>query len=103
MKPLLDPKAIPAEAFAQVFTKDAIEGLKDEPTLAAVHDFSKRLIGDAVAGDAITAIVLATKKQLMDSEDEDEALKKLYLSLNLAMFMGYQLAQAQLAAAPAVS
>jgi hypothetical protein len=100
---VFDPKAIPAEALAQVFTKSAIEDLKNAQTLEDVTEFSKRLMQDAVAGDAMAAIVLATKKQLMDSEEEAEAIKKLYLCLNLAMFMGYQLAQAQLAVAPAVS
>lgn len=106
MESILNPAAIPPEAFHQAMSAESIIAYLSE---AEKHSegaqsiiFGRSLSANEESSATVRAFVLATRERLQGSSSEAQALARMDVIIRVAMFMGYQLAQAQLAVAPAV-
>jgi hypothetical protein len=107
MESILNPAAIPPEAVHKAMSAEAIMQYLSEAEKrsegAQSIIFGRKLSENEESAATVKAFVLATRERLSGSNSEAQALARMDVIIRVAMFMGYQLAQAQLAAAPAVS
>jgi hypothetical protein len=101
---VLDPAALTPKVLASVFAQPGFGAVLEAGNSSAGEAFYKHLADDKETSETLKSMQLGTLIVMMESaktRNVAEAMEKLQIALATAIWLGYQLAQAQMAELPA--
>jgi hypothetical protein len=98
---VLDPAAISDSVYAKVFSQAGIDSLLIPSDDSAGFKFVDRITDNKHAQEMFRAFALAIMTTIAQSKDGRQAAQRISIATATAMWLGYQLAQAQMAELPA--
>jgi hypothetical protein len=98
MDNILDPLSIPAEVYAQVFSEAGLDELLVPSDQGMGFKFVDKLTDQSEVQSLLMAFSKAIMYSAVKAKEPKELHGKIVVATATAMWLGYQLAQAQLAA-----